>query len=95
MDFRLTGRVNGSTRFSLSARLAGSAPTMSLKVISEDFTSLYDSSGCCSEQNGKVEEGGVALPGKDMGGAVVGWSEGEHDGIEIPYPTDSSKEVNT
>ncbi len=30
-----------------------------------------------------------------MGGDLIGWSEGEHDGIEIPYPTDSSKEANT
>ncbi len=29
--------------------------------------------------------------GRDV---VVGMSEGEHDGIEIPYPTDSSKEPN-
>ncbi len=56
LDFRLAGRVNGSTRFSRSALLASSAPTTSLKVVSEDFTALlYDSSGR-SEQK-KAAEG--------------------------------------
>ncbi len=56
--FTLAGRVNGRTRFSRSALLAVSAPTTSLKVVSEDFTELYNSSGC-SVQQWAVTEGRV------------------------------------
>ncbi len=98
LDFRSTGRVNGNTRFSRSALLAGSAPTTSLNVVSEYFTELlHDSlSGRFEEQKKVAEEGLVVCPGNDDGcWDVMGSSEGEHNGSETPYSVSSKKEANT